>query len=155
MIIKNLTTGKTFETTVTLKKGTLSIYHNETLISNETTNPIELKLNDEFEILHMESVEKFENELGKSMAEEFNDDWDEEEDELYEAHSENGVYNLAYTTSEDEGHEYQLEYDLKHEILIWMIDGSIVAIEEKLPMSIAEGFYFELIFDHCFDDSEE
>lgn len=86
--------------------------------------------------------EKFEELLTENFKEEYGDK---------KIFSKNGLYDLAYTTSEDEKNEYQLRYDFHKKQLLWFINNKVVAKESYSPEDIVDSNLFDLLFENCYE----
>lgn len=77
------------------------------------------------------------------------------EDEVKE---ENGIYGLAYTTSEDDTEEYQLNFDINKMEMLWLINEKVVATEsyteEEILDLLDSGDPFEVLSNHCYEDRD-
>ncbi|MGL4987988.1 MAG: hypothetical protein ACRCX2_13260 [Paraclostridium sp.] len=75
------------------------------------------------------------------------------EDEYYKSENYENVtlFNLAYTTSEDDKDEYTLDYDFESKKLIWKTNDVVVAEEETEPDDLFDWIEFSEIHKHCYD----
>ncbi|MGL5314377.1 MAG: hypothetical protein ACRC92_14095 [Peptostreptococcaceae bacterium] len=68
---------------------------------------------------------------------------------------EDGVYDLAFTTDEDETENYELKFDSNSMEMIWLIDEKEIHkeiyTEEEILDLLENGSAFDLLGEYCYE----